>query len=515
MENNTARVLDDISALVPMGGVTIPGAHTKTVDFEGLYKRRDFFVERAQEAGLQVIEMKEDAENPCPFIIITFPEMIREGKLLAKVALVGHIDVVDGKPDLFEAKIDGDYIRGRGTTDMLGVDATFLEWMCDRQKKGGKKAPFVLMLSAIEEDDSKFGHNTYTAKDFLEKEYGADLEFAVVGERTGEMKIIDQPVESTIRDSNYGLRRYNVGGNLENPNASEVERALKVFSQDTVSALRTALEQANKRDGTHTTFANPFFEFDAGKVYTGGNFGDCINYYVPEGDSGKHSAQSQPSEVTPLESAIDYVNSLRGRFPHLRIQKIRVGNFNNFNRVSAGIDMDLVLGGAMSIPNRGIRVGPQERALVTPTGHPRLSESTKIDFGLEIREAPEHSAMVERLLYGVNRALKDIGAPLKVNTVRSGWTCDPKNPHLAHLRAAFQTVTGRTPEPEVKVFFNDGAAFVHECDQHPGSRSPVSRAAIFGQTGFAPHGDLERHYIPSIETGWRELDAFADQYLDE
>lgn len=511
----TRQILDDISALVPMGGVTIPGAHTKNVDFEGLYKRRDFFIERAREAGLQVIEMKEDAEHPCPFIIITFPEMIQDGKLLAKVALVGHIDVVDAKPDLFEAKIEGDYIKGRGTTDMLGVDATFLEWMCDRQKKGGAKPPFVLMLSASEENDSQFGHNTYTAKEFLEREYGADLEFAVVGERTGEMKNIDQPVESSIRDSNYGLRRYTSSADLIKPGKRDIERLLKAFSRDAVGILRTSLKNSNERDNTSTTFANPFFTFEAPLADAGMYGSEFINYHVDVGTSSKHSAQSQPSEVTPLESALEYAEILRKKYNNVQIFRIKTGTEGVFNMVSAGIDMDLAVRGRTSIPHSGQSAGPGGIARVTLIPKPQNPEGSRIGMGIEVREAPEHAGLVERMVKHVDNALGQFNASLRVGTLRSGWTCDPHNPHLAKLRSAYQAVTGKTADHEVKVFFNDGAAFIYSCDQHDGSNSPIARAAIFGQTGFAPHGDLERHYIPSIETGWRELDAFADQYLPE
>ena len=61
------------------------------------------------------------------------------------------MDVVDvQKPDQFTARVEGDFIHGRGTTDMLGVDSVFLEWMRAQQLAGGKKPPFMVMLSFTE-----------------------------------------------------------------------------------------------------------------------------------------------------------------------------------------------------------------------------------------------------------------------------------------------------------------------------------------------------------------------------
>lgn len=508
---HTQRILDDIAALVPMGGVTIPGAHTKSVDFKGLYKRRDFFVERAKEAGLHVIEMKEDAEHPCPFIIITFPEMVEDGKLLAKVALVGHIDVVDGKPDLFEAKIEGDFIKGRGTTDMLGVDATFLEWMRDRQQKGGVKPPFVLMLSASEENDSQFGHNTYEAVGYLNSEYSADLEFAIVGERTGEMKKIDEPVESTIRDSNFGLRRYITGGSLVDPSPRDLDALLHGFAMDAIATLRMSLARANERDGTSSTFANPFFTFDTGGTFQNTPGRTYVNYNVPVGESSKHSAESRPADVTSLECAIGFVRDFRQCGGNVRVLRIALGHYGNFNSVSNGIDMVMSVAGHVNIPNGGLHVGPKERATLRAMEDPKMRGDPMISMGVEIREAPAHAGLVERLVEHVDGKLDRFNTSLHVDTLRSGWVCDPSNPHLEKLRKAFEFVTGRTAASEVKKFFNDGAAFIH----HVGTGTPLAHAAVFGQTGFAPHGDLERHYIPSIDRGWKELDAFADQYLPE
>lgn len=509
-------VIDDIKALVPMGGVTVPENKT---DLKGLYKRRDFVVERAQSAGLEVIEMRETAENPCPYLMITFPEMLRGGKMLAKVALVGHMDIVDvQKPEQFSPTIDGDFIRGRGTTDMLGVDSVFLEWMRAQQLAGGEKPPFMLMLSFTEENDSAMGHNTYTAREFLEKEYGANIEFAVVGERTGEMVKPDELVPSTIRDRNYGLRRYRFDIDLEGKNNEASEMVLRYVVNDLIEATRLKLAELNARDRAGTTFAAPFLEYrarlDPGEIAPWEDTYKFLRIATVDRNTS-HSAQSRPSIPTHVERLIERVNDIQYHTDFFRLLRFSVGQgLNNYNTISASNVIEIAYVGEYNAEDISRRILDGEAGKVEVFSPSDAEREIGLKAGIETREAPEHSDAITRMVKELkSKTQRNFGGDLITSTERSGWVCDQNNIHLINLRSAYKEVTDEESEPEVKVFFNDGSAFIHSCDGHTHSGQPIARAVVFGGVGYGPHGPLEMAHIPSFETLWKQLDAFKRCYV--
>lgn len=510
------NVLDDIKALVPMGGVTVPENKT---DLEGLYKRRDFVVERAKNAGLEVIEMKESAENPCPFLIITFPEMLRDGKMNAKIALVGHMDVVDvQKPEQFSPKVEGDFIHGRGTTDMLGVDSVFLEWMRAQQKAGGSKPPFMLMLSFTEENDSALGHNTYTAREFLEKEYGANIEFAIIGERTGEMSKPDEPVISTIRDSNYGLRRYRFDISLKGKTNDQSEVILHSVVSDLITEVRQKLAKLNSKDNTGTTFAAPFLDYRA-KFDTDLYPLDLSEYKfirvstVDENTS--HSAQSKPSVSTPAEKLFESLYDFQYFTDVYQLLRFSVGQgINNYNTISSSNVIELAYLGIYEEEEIGRRFLNGQAGKVEIFSPADVEREIGIIMGIETREAPEHSGLISTMVDKLKKKTKrEFRGKVSTSTERSGWVCDQSNEHLGNLRSSFTEVTGEEVKPEVKVFFNDGSAFIHSCDGHTHSGQPIARAVVFGGVGYGPHGPMEKAHIPGFETLWKELDALKRKYV--
>ncbi len=502
------NVIEDIKALVPMGGVTVPD---NKIDLNGLYKRRDFVVERARTAGLEVIEMKESAENPCPFLILTFPEMVQDGKMLAKIALVGHMDVVDvQKPDQFTARVEGDFIHGRGTTDMLGVDSVFLEWMRAQQLAGGKKPPFMVMLSFTEENDSALGHNTYTAREFLEKQYGADIEFAIIGERTGEMTNPDELVTSTIRDSNYGLRRYEISKDLSNRN-NEQSISVLMNVNHLMSGFRQRLAAANSKDGVGTTFAAPFIDYRA-RLDPGASSHGFLRLSTNDLNT-THSAQSKPSQFTPIEEALKRVDLLGEQLNDFQLLRFSVGQgVNNYNTISSSSVIEIA-----HRNNDGYGQKIAESVLagagkVEVINFGDIERGTMLRAGIEMREAPIHAALVTDSVKRMRNGVARFRGKVDISTERSGWVCDQSNHHLGKLRNSFEYVTGEQAKSAVKVFFNDGSAFIHSCDGHTHTGQPIARAVVFGGVGFGPHGPAEKAHIPGFETQWRELDAFAAQY---
>ena len=70
------------------------------------------------------------------------------GGLVAPVTLSGHFDVVPPHPDdsQFEARVEGDYLWGRGAADMKTVVSSMVVWLCRRQQAGPPYPPVNLML---------------------------------------------------------------------------------------------------------------------------------------------------------------------------------------------------------------------------------------------------------------------------------------------------------------------------------------------------------------------------------
>ncbi|MHA2610257.1 MAG: M20 family metallopeptidase [bacterium JZ-2024 1] len=72
------------------------------------------------------------------------------------VFFVGHLDVVDGEPEQFEPRIDGERLWGRGALDMKGSCAVMI-YLFRSLAEEGKETSFGLMLTTDEEIGSAHG----------------------------------------------------------------------------------------------------------------------------------------------------------------------------------------------------------------------------------------------------------------------------------------------------------------------------------------------------------------------
>jgi acetylornithine deacetylase/succinyl-diaminopimelate desuccinylase-like protein/gamma-glutamyl:cysteine ligase YbdK (ATP-grasp superfamily) len=121
-------------------------------------------------------------QHKYPALLAHFP-----GIESAPLMLSGHFDVVAPEPDdsQFEARLDGDYLVGRGAADMKTVVATYLVWMKDRCKSGS--LPGVnLLLVGNEENGEGEPMGTPHVLQVLREENGYAPELLAAGERTGE-----------------------------------------------------------------------------------------------------------------------------------------------------------------------------------------------------------------------------------------------------------------------------------------------------------------------------------------
>jgi succinyl-diaminopimelate desuccinylase len=129
------------------------------------------------------LELRYFGEAKYPAILAGYP-----GKLYAPVMLAGHFDVVAPEPDdsQFSARVDGDYLWGRGSADMKTVVATWLVWMKDRLRQGPPYPPINLLLIGNEENGEAEPMGTPHVLHILQSEKNYQPSLFIAGERTGE-----------------------------------------------------------------------------------------------------------------------------------------------------------------------------------------------------------------------------------------------------------------------------------------------------------------------------------------
>ncbi|MCX7994300.1 MAG: M20/M25/M40 family metallo-hydrolase [candidate division WOR-3 bacterium] len=150
-------------------------------NLEGIFKCFDFIVGYLKEAGLRVIEFKDRETIPGLYC-----DLGRGGKPSGRILFAGHYDRVSPICEKqLDPVIDGDWLRARGATDMLCTVATFMVLLKDL-KSENKKFECGLILVGNEEPGETEKWGTPYILDELNKTFGYQPEFVIVGERTGE-----------------------------------------------------------------------------------------------------------------------------------------------------------------------------------------------------------------------------------------------------------------------------------------------------------------------------------------
>ena len=176
VDDRTAEVLALASELVAVPSVTnCPDERLDDVRTCG-----KLIAGMLADAGCEV-KLYEDGIYPS--IMAGFP-----GGLTAPVMLSGHFDVVPPHPNdsQFEARIEGDYLWGRGAADMKTVVASMMVWMRERIQAGPPYPPVNLMLVGNEENGEGEPFGTPHVLADLERQFDWRPEIMLVGERTGE-----------------------------------------------------------------------------------------------------------------------------------------------------------------------------------------------------------------------------------------------------------------------------------------------------------------------------------------
>jgi succinyl-diaminopimelate desuccinylase len=118
------------------------------------------------------VEAKDGAHNGLPVIAATVG-----AESGPTIVLHGHLDVVPGRPEQFEPRVEGDRLYGRGAYDMKGGLAAMMCAARDVAAQSAVRVHFVCVSDEESDEDDRRG------SDYLvEKGYTGD--FAITGEPT-------------------------------------------------------------------------------------------------------------------------------------------------------------------------------------------------------------------------------------------------------------------------------------------------------------------------------------------
>lgn len=500
----TQKVLTLATALAEIPGITVPAGKT---DFEALDRSHQLVKEFAQQNGLRTIEMAADVCHPYPYLIVAFqendPASIRGFR--ADVALVGHIDVVGAQaPEQFTPKIEDDMLIGRGVADMKTVVASQLVWMAEQQAKTGPKPPIIVMVSSTEENGSTQPNGTQHAIAMMRNEFGAEVQLAIVGERTGEMESMGKVPVGPICDANRGWRWYRGEG----PDVLQGSEALRFISEIVKSGRQEAVtgnavstsERMEKQGNWRSGFVNSFASIGPDANLEKFQDGTLIEIEIP--GEAKHAATISASTPTVLERLATIFDKMEESLGNgnVAVESVAVGEDGNYNTVTGGGKIRLVIGPSQihSMTLAGLIDQLQTDGLkVTSSAFdPSTIQARLPVFGLDIREIPEHTDSVNHWLAATRARLAALGFELETINEGDGWVCPPGNEYLQRLQTAYFGVIRQVSPRLGKLHGNDGRFF-------------GGKAVVFGQTGIGPHGPNEAHYIPSIEKYLQILDEFA------
>lgn len=458
----------------------------------------------AEDNGLRLIEMQADAQHPYPYLIITFQENDPEkDDFKVDLALVGHLDVVPVQNSAqFEPKVDGNLLVGRGTADMKTVVASHLVWMAEQQVKNGSKPKVAVLISACEEVGSVDGFNTKDARLWIEQKSKSPVDLAVVGERTGEMKNLNEAgngLPPPICDSNRGWiwERGEVPGGMSPSEAFALFTELIGTGHRTVTRINREFGEDNPESPSawRTSFTNAFLRVGADREIREGHW-----VLVQKGGVAGHAASMTPDQVNVVVPFGEVVNEARERFgaEHVSLGGVQIGEDLRFNTVSGGGNLSLKIDGV----EEEIRAWFDDVSRLHAGLSSEIASRNRIEhngpsfFGLDIRDLPEHGGEISTLRGMFRGYVERAGGRFETFCDGEGWTCPKDNAVYQALVSSWEAVHRRAHVPTGKIHGNDG-------------RFWDGNAVIFGQAGYGPHGSQEAHDITSIEAFLAVLDHVA------
>jgi succinyl-diaminopimelate desuccinylase len=196
--DKTSEVLDLAQQLIRIPSVT----NCPDERIDEVYRAATLVFDYLRDAGLDVTYYNS---GKYPALFAAFP-----GQSRAPVMLSGHVDVVPPEPDdgQFDPRIEGDYLWGRGAADMKTVVATYLVWMKDTLRAGGRLPGINLMLVGNEENGESEAFGTpHVLADLSRRLDAYAPTLFIAGERTGEK---GTELMGEICTENRGVMRFEI-----------------------------------------------------------------------------------------------------------------------------------------------------------------------------------------------------------------------------------------------------------------------------------------------------------------
>lgn len=212
----------------------------KFINVNGIRECFSFIVKYLEDAGLRVIPFEHEGEYPALYADCG------EGKQLdGKVLLTGHFDKVSPAfPDQVDPVIEGDWLMGRGSTDMLAVVGTYMTALADIKASGAENPGVGLLLVSNEEGGEADKWGTPFVLDELKKRHKYQPELMIVGERTG----IADSKYGKVELKNRGLVRLHVEAMAKAEHTADVKGRTAL---DSLLALKDYFEkQVPRRKGS-------------------------------------------------------------------------------------------------------------------------------------------------------------------------------------------------------------------------------------------------------------------------
>jgi len=287
--DKTAEIVDLSRVLIRIPSVTAC-PHER---LEDVHRAATFIYDYLKSNGLYVRYF----DGKYPAVYATFPGTTASPEIL----LSGHFDVVEPEPDdsQFNPRLEGDYLWGRGATDMKTVIATYLVWMKDAMQLGTggpvSHYPSVSLLLVGNEENGEI--EPYGTPHVL-KELNLEPGLLIAGERTGEK---GDELFGEVCTENRGVLRFEVigyghkghsgtggvGGDLSDRLIAARSDLAEVFAQHLT--LRSS-------DGWQSQARFPFIQLGTPGIY---------NITAAEGHLGVEIRPIPQDDLSALKAAID------------------------------------------------------------------------------------------------------------------------------------------------------------------------------------------------------------------
>ena len=287
--DKTAEIVDLAQHLIRIPSVTACPQER----LEEVHRAATFVFDYLKGNGLEVRYF----DGKYPAVYATFPGQTGSPEVL----LSGHFDVVEPDPDesQFIPRIVGDYLWGRGASDMKTVVASNLVWMKDALQKGSSGPvthfPSISLLLVGNEEN---GESEAFGTPHVIRELDLHPGLLTAGERTGEK---GDELMGEICTENRGVLRFEViGYGLKGH--SGVKAAVGDLS-DRLILARTALSgifgshlTLSSKDGWQSQARFPFIHLGTPGVY---------NITPSEGRLGVEIRPIPQDDISALIAAVD------------------------------------------------------------------------------------------------------------------------------------------------------------------------------------------------------------------